>query len=418
MTTNTLARVGLLTIAAVVAVGGTSAQTDLSWPQWRGSDRAATIRAGQLPKAWPAAFNKTWTVAVGEGYSSPVVGAGLAFIHGRKDPQEVVTAIDLRTGAVKWQQSYAAPINKNQYAVKMGKGPNATPLLDAGRLFTLGANGQVRAYDAATGKPLWTKDFSSRVDTSKLFCGTAASPLIVNGSLIVQVGSDVHGGIVTALDPATGTARWEYKGDGPGYASPIVIELGTVRHLVTLTNKSVLGLDAATGKPLWTVPFPDEWHENIVTPVWTGGELIVSGIRQGTRAFKLAQAGGTWTATELWKNADVTMYMSSPVAGDGVLYGLSAKRKGQFVALDVKTGATKWASEGREGEQASILLAPRHVLFLTNVGALVVANRTAAGFTEEKRYDVSDSETWTTPVFLGDAILVRDATSLVRLEGK
>jgi hypothetical protein len=112
---------------------------------------------------------------------------------------------------------------------------------------------------------------------------------------------------------------------------------------------------------------------NIVTPVWTGSALIVSGIRQGTHAYRLALAGGKWAATEIWKNADVTMYMSTPVVADGVVYGLSAKRKGQFVALDAATGALKWATEGREGEHASLWLTPQHVAFLSNTGALVVA---------------------------------------------
>src|SRR4029079_11591788 len=97
---------------------------------------------------------------------------------------------------------------KNQYAVARAKGPHATPLVSDGRLFTLGVTGVLAAWDAASGKPIWQNDYSSQIDTSKLFCGTAASPLIAGGSLIVQVGSDVHGGQILALDPATGTARW------------------------------------------------------------------------------------------------------------------------------------------------------------------------------------------------------------------
>ena len=64
----------------------------------------------------------------------------------------------------------------------------------------------------------------------------------------------------------------------------------------------------------------------------------------------------------------------------------------------------------------SAQLAPGHVLFLTNTGALVVVRRTAAAFQEEKRYDISETETWTTPVFVGGAMLVRDAANLIRLE--
>jgi outer membrane protein assembly factor BamB len=415
VTMSLLTRPAILFLAAASL---TQPQADRSWPEWRGPGRAAVVNAGQVPARWPASFNRAWTVPVGEGYASPVVGGGLAFIHSRQDPQEVVTAVDIVTGKVRWREAYPAPFNKNGYAVKMGKGPNATPLLAGGRLFVLGASGHLLALDAASGKRLWTKDFSSLIDTSKLFCGTAASPILANSAVVVQVGSDVRGGQIVALDPVTGAERWLWKGDGPGYASPILLGFQGVEHLVTLTNKSIVGLDAQKGSLLWSIPFPDEWHENIVTPVWTGRELVVSGIRQGTRAFRLTRTGNAWSATEAWKNADVTMYMSSPVEGDGLIYGLSAKRKGQFVALDASTGVTKWASEGREGEQASILLSPGHVLFLTNTGALVVAKRTAAGFQEEKRYQISDTETWTTPVFLGGAMLVRDAANLMRLEPK
>jgi len=166
------------------------------------------------------------------------------------------------------------------------------------------------------------------------------------------------------------------------------------------------------------VPFPDDWHENIITPLWTGAELIVSGIRQGTQAFRLSETGGKWQATSIWKNADVAMYMSLPVYADGVLYGLSSRRRGQFVAVDAKTGALKWATEGREADHASVLLTPKHVLFLTNTGALVVVRRDANAFSLETKYTISESETWAVPVLLGRDLLIRDATRVVRLTGK
>lgn len=409
-----LSLISLLTFALI----GAQTATNRDWAEWRGPGRHAVLAAGQAPAKWPASFAKTWSVQVGEGYSSPVVSNGLAFIHSRQDPQEAVMAVDIATGAVKWRETYQAPINKNSYASQMGKGPNATPLVTGGRVFTMGANGHALALDAASGKRLWSKDFSSLVDTSKLFCGTAASPILAGGAVVFQAGSDIKGGVVAALDPATGAERWQWKGDGPGYASPILVTIGGNPHLVTLTNRSIVGLDVKSGGLLWSIPFPDEWHENIVTPMWTGQLLVVSGIRQGTRAFSIQADKGAFTPKEVWKNAEVTMYMSSPVAGDGLIYGLSAKRKGQFVALDAVTGVTKWGSEGREGETAAVLLAPSNVVFLTNTGALVIAKRTPAGFQEEKRYDISDNEIWTTPVFLGGSMLVRDRTHLMRLEPK
>jgi outer membrane protein assembly factor BamB len=402
---------GLL-IAALQVVSGAD------WPQWRGPARDGSIPAASAPTAWPQTFARVWRVQIGDGYASPVVSNGRVFVHSRSDPDEIVTAVNAGDGKVIWQQRYPAAFTKNQYAVAMAKGPNATPLVAGSRLFTLGVTGVLAAWDAATGKQIWKQDYSSSIDTSKLFCGTAASPLLVGGLLIVQVGSDVHGGRVLGLDPATGAVRWTWKGAGPGYASPVVLDLAGSQQIVTMTEQSVVGIDAKTGESLWTHPFPDDWHENIVTPVWTGTDLVVSGPRQGTHALRVARDNGRWRVTESWKNDAVTMYMSTPVVGDGVIYGISSKQKGQFVALDARTGALKWSTQGREGDHASVLLSPRHVIYLLSSGDLVVARRGADAFAIERKYSVADSSTYANPVFLGQDLLVRDASGLLRLTGK
>lgn len=386
------------------------------WTQWRGPARDGSVSGKNVPAAWPASLKQSWRVEIGEGYSSPVVADGRAFVHGRRDPEEIVAGISLADGKVLWQQKYEANFKKNQYAVQMAKGPNSTPLVIGNRLFTLGVTGVLNAWDTASGKLLWTRDFSKAIDTSKMFCGTAASPLFVEGRLVVQVGSDIHGGQTLALNPATGATEWEWRGLGPGYASPVVIEVGGTKQIVTMTEGSIVGIDGKTGKELWSAPFPDEWHENITTPLWTGTHLIVSGTRQGTHAYTLKQTGGKWEATEIWKNPDIAMYMSSPVFGDGLIYGHSSKKKGQFFAIDARTGAVRWTTEGREGEHASLLLTPQHVVFLTNNADLIVARRGTPAFAVERRYDdVAKAATWSMPVLLGSNILVRDATGLMLL---
>jgi outer membrane protein assembly factor BamB len=386
------------------------------WSQWRGPNRDGALNAAALPKTWPGAVTRAWRVEVGEGYSSPVVSGTRAFVHSRRDPEEVVTAVDLQSGKVLWQQKYQAAFAKNQYAAQMAKGPNSTPIVVGDLLYTLGATGVLSAWRVADGSLAWRNDYSSSVDTSKLFCGTAMSPMLEQGALVVQVGSDIHGGRVLALDPATGKERWAWKGSGPGYASPIALTTGGVRQIVTMTNRSIVGIDAKSGASLWTVDFPDEWHENIVTPVWTGTHLIVSGVRQGTQAYTLSNASGKWQASQVWKNADVTMYMSAPVVVDGTIYGFSNKRKGQFVGLDAAKGTVRWSTEGREGEHASILSTPAHVLFLTNSGDLIVARRNATAFSEERRIELAGGETWAVPVFVPGGVIVRDAQGLMRLQ--
>jgi len=382
------------------------------WNQWRGPSRDGSVEA---TANWPKSWQQSWRVDVGEGYSSPVVSSGRVFVNGRRDPDEIVMAINLVDGEVIWEHRYPAGFKKNQYAVEMAKGPHATPLVAEDRLFTLGVSGVLVAWDAVGGRELWKRDFSDLIDTTKLFCGTAASPLMVDNHLVIQVGSDTRGGQMLSLDPKTGTTIWQWRGPGPGYASPIALKSGNSTQIVAITQESIVGVDAKDGKELWSIPFPDEWHENIMTPIWTGSSLIVSGTRQGTHAYTVKRSSEKWQATEIWKNPDVAMYMSSPVYGDGLIYAHSSKRKGQFVAVDAKTGVVKWATEGREGEHASLLLTPANLVLLTNGAELIVAKRGEQKFEVQRRYEVASSLTWSTPVLLGSDILVRDATGLMRL---
>ena len=401
-----------MAVALVVAASPAWAQ---EWPGWRGPQRDGVAPAAQAPQAWPEAFAPAWRVEIGEGYSSPVVSAGRVFVHSRRGDLEIVTALDLASGARLWRRDYPARFIQNTIVPTALPGPFATPAVDGGRVFTLGAGGILSSWDAASGALVWRNDYSASVRVTDLFCGTAASPLVDGGRLLVQIGSDAAGGRVLALDPATGEEIWSWRGVGPGYASPILIEVDGRRQLVTLTESSVVGLDAADGGLLWSVPFTDEWHENIMTPVWTGAHLVVSGPRQGTHAFAIRRQGDGWQAARAWSNTGVTMYMTTPVLADGILYGHSSTRAGQFVAVEAATGAVRWSSEGREGEHASVLIAGGDLLLLTGDADLLVAAPSPVGFAVAHHYEVADGATWAVPVPLPDGLLVRDATGLARL---
>ena len=308
----------MLVVAGFVFAAGAGPLAQ-EWAGWRGPARNGIAPASQTPRAWPDAFVRAWQVEVGAGYSSPVVAGGRVFVHSRRGDAEQVTALDLASGARLWRQDYPARFVQNTIAPPELQGPFATPVVAGGRVVTFDGAGILTSWDAASGALVWRNDYSASVQVTDLFCGTAASPLVAGGILFVQVGSDPAGGRVLALDPATGEEIWTWTGVGPGYASPIVIEVERLRQVVTLTESSLVGLDAANGDLLWSVPFTDEWHENIMTPVWTGAHVVVSGPRQGTHAFALRREDDRWQAAPAWSNTDVTMYMSSPVLAAGTL---------------------------------------------------------------------------------------------------
>lgn len=376
------------------------------WSQWRGPNRDGVVPSASVPSSWPRDLKRKWTVRAGSGYASPVVSQGAAFVFARDGDNETLSRFDLATGKLQWIMPYAAPFQKNSYANDMSKGPFATPLVRDGRVFTFGVTAVLSAWDAATGKLIWRKDYSKTVDTSKLFTGTAASPVYVAGSVIVTTGDD-RGSAMRAFDPASGREKWSLPLQaGPGYASPVVVD----GALVTMTSQSLIAVSAATGKLQWTLPWKDEWIENIITPVRAGDLLIFSGVRRGTVAYRMRPNA---SPVEAWANPGATFYMSTPVADGQHLYGLGSKRKGQYLCLDLKTGKTLSSTAGREATQAAVLSAGRYVVWLTNEGDMVVSRKNPNMFEQVARYSVSsDSGVWTQPVLMGRTVLIKSDTSL------
>ncbi len=401
-------RVGMSVAALVLAsIATLSAE---QWTGWRGAARTGLSTAPMPPTLAPTPAD-VWAVPVGAGHSSPLVDGQRVYVFARKGEQEVAQAFDLATGKALWTAGYEQPYTMNSAATGHGKGPKSTPVLAGGRLFTLGIAGVLSAFDASTGKVLWRHAFDKEFGPPPDF-GTAMSPLVDSGLLIAHVGG-IRGGALRAFDPATGATRWNWNGDGPGYASPVAIVAGGVRQIVTETQKQIVGIDAATGTLLWSLPFVTPYEQNAVTPAVAGDLVILSGLDQPTFAVRPTRgADGRWTAVRVWDAKAVPMYMSSPVVVGDTVYGLTSRNKGQFFALDAKTGATRWTSPPRQAENASITAAGGRLWCLTTEGALVVLKADPAAFAQVGRLDVAPSATWASPVLLGRQILVKDVEHL------
>jgi outer membrane protein assembly factor BamB len=293
--------------------------------------------------------------------------------------------------------------------------PKATPLYSNGKLYTFGINGILSAFDAETGKPLWRLDFSKQYKEGAPDFGTATSPILDSGLLIAYVGGEKLGAL-TAFDPATGAVKWTWNGDSPAYTSPIVVELGGVRQVVTQSHSNIIGVAVASGKLLWKIPFTTEYDQNVVTPVLYKDTLIFSGIDKGVFAVRLKQTGGTWSTETVWKNKEESMYMNSPVLSGDLLFGFTNLKKGQIFCLDARTGATLWTGPPRSGDNSAMLASPTTLYSLTPDAELTIARPTAKGLGQIRRYEVADSPTWAHPVVLGDGFLIKDLKTLARWE--
>ena len=382
-----------------------------NWPQWRGPNRDGAIPALAEPAAWPQQLKQKWQVKVGIGYASPLLVDKRVFVLARQGEEEVVTAVDFATGKQIWRDAYAAPYTVNSVAAAHGKGPKSTPLVHGGKLFTFGISGILSCYDAASGKVVWRRGFSNEFKATSPEFGAATSPIADGNRVVVHVGGQGNGAVM-AFDVESGKTVWSWTGDGPAYASPIIVTLAGTRQIVTQSQQRLIGLSAADGKLLWSVPFTTAYDQNIITPVLFKDILIFSGLDKGVIAMRVVQEAGKWRTEKVWENAAVSFYMSNPVLNGNALFGMSHRNKGQFVALDASTGKTLWLAAGRSGENAAVQTAGDKLFLLTDAAELIVAKASGTGFEQVRRYTVAKSPTWAQPLIAEKTILVKDAETL------
>jgi outer membrane protein assembly factor BamB len=406
MTTKGLLTSVLVVMCFVSTIGAQNASRD--WPQWRGTNRDGAAAAFVEPKAWPASLNRKWKVEIGLGYASPLVVGNRLYMFSRQSNDEVMTALEPDTGKTVWRTAYPAPFTMNPAAAPHGAGPKSTPVFANGKLFAIGMTGIVTAFDAASGRRLWQKPASS---VATLYTTHSFSPLVDRGLVIFHVGGHSKGAL-TAFDVDTGDVKWQWGGDGPAYASPIVADFEGTRQIVTFTQDNLIGVAVATGELLWKRPYTVPFTQNNITPILYNQTLIVSGLEQPVIALRVVKRNSRWEAEQLWENKDVSLSMANAVVTRDTLFGMSSRNSGQFFALDAKTGKTLWTGAPRQGTNAAIVRAEDVLFLLKDSAELVVARANRERFEPLKTYSVADSATWAQPTVSGDRLFVKDVSWL------
>lgn len=395
-------------IVSAILTGTLAGQTQNGdWPQFRGPNRDGVFASFTEPKSWPEALTRKWTVDVGLGYASPILVGGRVYVFSRQADNETLLALDANSGAKIWDASYAAPFTISPAAARHGKGPKATPTFAGGRLYTLGMTNIVTAFDSATGKQLWQKPATS----AQPLYHTSMSPLVDRGLVIVHVGGHNQGSL-NAYDANTGAIKWHWDGDGPGYGSPIALDVEGTRQIVVFTQEHLVGVSATTGDLLWKRPFSTRATQNTITPIVYNGMLIVSGLDHPLEALRIAKKDGAWDVESVWENADVALYLTNAVVVNDTVVGMSHKNSGQFFAVDAKTGKTVWRSAPRQAGNAAIARAGDILFILKDDAELMIGRSGATGFEPIRTYTVADSATWAQPAIAGNRLYIKDVTSL------
>ncbi|HEX8092149.1 MAG TPA: PQQ-binding-like beta-propeller repeat protein [Blastocatellia bacterium] len=375
------------------------------WTDFRGPSRDGRYDEAEINTRWPSGgLPRLWSQPVGGGYASFVVAEGRAFTIEQRRNKEVVAAYDVETGREMWTHAYEAEFKESMG----GDGPRATPTWNEGRIYSIGALGDLRCLDSKTGKLAWSKNILADNAAQNLQWGVSGAPLVVDDKVIVVPGGP-SGKSVVAYNKLTGARVWSSLNDRSSYTSPMLVTLSGRRQVLVVTGTRVAGLEAEGGSLLWDFPWDVPNVANIAQPVIVDANrfIISAGYGKGAALVEVTRSGNSFSAVKVWENVSMKNKFNSSVFHDGYLYGLD---EGILTCLDVQTGERKWKG-GRYG-YGQLLLANGHLIVITEEGELVLLRATPDKQDELAKFEAIQGKTWNYPAIAGGRLLVRNQTQM------
>jgi outer membrane protein assembly factor BamB len=374
------------------------------WTNFRGPNRDGRYDEMEVLTKWPAqGLPLLWKQPAGLGYASFTIADGRAYTIEQRRRQEVVAAYDVNTGRELWLQGWNAEYNDDT-----GDGPRTTPTWDDGRLYALGATGELRCLDAKTGTVNWTKNILSDNQAENLPWAMAASPLIVDDKVIVLPGGTA-GKSVVAYNKLSGAAVWKSQNDRQAYVSPMLVTLAGRRQILVVSAGRVFGLTPESGALLWSQSWDTDNGINVSQPIVVDKNrfFISSGYGKGAALVEVTGSGNSFTARSVWENVNMKNKFNSSVLHDGYVYGLD---EGILTCLDVNTGARKWKG-GRYG-YGQVILASGHLIVMSDAGELALVKASPAEYSEVARFSALAGRTWNYPAIAGGRLFVRNGNEM------
>jgi outer membrane protein assembly factor BamB len=396
-------RLTFVLAAALVAVTSQTAsnQTPADWPQWRGANRDGKSTETGLLTEWPAGGPPlAWKAGgAGTGFSSMSVAAGKLYTVGARGGTEFIHAFDVATGKKLWEVA-----NGKEYSNDRGNGPRGTPTIDGGRLYVLGASGDLTVLDAAKGTRVWSVNVLREFGGSNPRWGLSESPLVTGDRVIVNAGGP--NASIVALNKRDGTVIWKSQSDGAGYSSAVTQRVGNTDQAVFFTDRRAVGVDVKDGRLLWEYPRVANRVANIATPVVKDNFVFLSSdYGTGAALLKLDPTGGGVTATEVYFTQEMRNHHSSSILVGEHLYGFSSAI---LTALRFADGATAW--KDRSVGKGSLAFADGHLYLFSEGGVVGLAEATPAGYREKGRFSIQQAglPTWAHPIIAGGRLYIRD----------
>jgi outer membrane protein assembly factor BamB len=350
--------------------------------QWRGPDRDGMYPNEKLVSKWPADGPALlWSVSnVEMGFSSPAVTADRVYVTGMKDGKGYLFAFD-HTGKQIWKSEYGAEWAGDH------AGSRSTPTIVNDKIYLESGKGQVVCLNEKDGGIVWKVDLIKTFGARNLRWGMTESLLIDGDRLFCTPGgSNV---MIAVLDRNTGKTIKTVRGNGDnsGYCSPVLIKHGQRQLVLTLTQKSVVGIDAGTFDYLWSYPHETRWDVNPNTPKYHNGQVYtLSGYGTGGQLFNLAADGKSMT--RVWADNTLDSQMGAAVLVDNYIYGSGHNNKG-WHCVEWATGKVQYSA--RElGNKGNIIFSDGLLYLYSEKGDVGLVKPNPAKFEVISSFSITD----------------------------
>lgn len=400
--------------------------TASDWPQWRGPRRDGRSAETGLLQAWPEAGPPlAWSAAgLGQGFSSVAVAGGRVFTMGDLDDGQYVVALKEDGGELLWKTRVGST-HEDDYG-----GPRATPTTDGDLLYVMTTGGELVCLEAATGKQRWRRNLTAEFDAFLMQANGntdwrfSESPL-VDGERVVVTPGHVRA-LMVAFDKTSGEEMWRTQGrrlgpigaDGAGYSSVVISEAAGTRQYVQLVGRGLIGVEAASGRLLWSYNRVANDIANIATPI-VHEDYVFSSTGYGTGAalVRIRRDGEEIAAEEVYfLEADTLQnHHGGMILHAGTLFTGTGHNKGFPIAVDFMTGEVAWGPERNAGKSsAAISFADGRIYFRYQDGLMILVEATPEGYREHGSFMIPEvtKPSWSHPVIANGRLLLREQERL------
>ena len=376
------------------------------WPRFHGPNGDNISTETGLLKKWPEQGPKLlWTAkGIGRGFTGVTIADGRIYTAGDVGRDLVLFALDM-DGRIRWQAKNGAAWTESGPA-----GARGAPTIDGPWIYHENAHDQVLCLDAKTGRKIWGLDLAAQFHGTRDGFGRAESLLIDGDRLICCPGGPTA---MAALDKKTGRTVWKSPsaGEPAGYASPILTEYAGLRMILTMSSRSLIGVNADNGDLLFRVEhYTPRYVANCVSPIYHDGHVFVSGgYGLGSVLLKISVKGGKATVAPVWRAKDLDNRIGGVILLDGYLYGAANfSNNAKWICLDWKNGRKMYAERG-VGE-GSLTSADGMLYTMSESRKVGLVRPTPAGHELVSQFKIpagGEGPTWAHPVVCGGRLYIR-----------